>query len=246
MLARQVVLLTPPKSPHPSQLISRQQSAPVSPLAATLMDLPASVANKRLTAWLSPLDATLTKTGGWGRLMVNQHPPDLDVWTFRRSDVPTIQRTLHSLFSLFAQRASHNSFAITGILTLSKNSRVVPQLFPFWNSSLATILKFYLFTCLRTLLHFFALSQISTLFLSSGCALFAENHRGWGWGFPNCSSSALRNLCALCVSALSFYCLPLQRLPRSGRGVKSFFFFRLSTFDFQPSSPSTLEFPEKM
>ena len=33
----------------------------LSPLAATLMDLPASVANKRLTAWLSSLDATLTK-----------------------------------------------------------------------------------------------------------------------------------------------------------------------------------------
>src|SRR5882672_69607 len=33
----------------------------VSPLETTLMDLLASVANKRLTAWLSPLDATLTK-----------------------------------------------------------------------------------------------------------------------------------------------------------------------------------------
>ncbi len=37
---------------------------PISRLAATLMDLPASVANKRLTAWLSPLDATLTKNRG--------------------------------------------------------------------------------------------------------------------------------------------------------------------------------------
>src|SRR6266849_4404167 len=117
-------------------------NSPVSPLAATLMDLPASVANKRLTAGLSPLDVTLTKNRGDGGVMVNQHPPDLDVWTFRRSDVATFQRTLHSLFALFAQRASHNSFAITGILTLSNNRRVVPQLFPFWNSSLATILTF--------------------------------------------------------------------------------------------------------
>src|ERR1700686_3781986 len=31
-----------------------------------LMDLPASVANKRLTAWLSPLDATITKNRGRG------------------------------------------------------------------------------------------------------------------------------------------------------------------------------------
>ncbi len=30
------------------------------------MDLPTSVANKRLTAWLSPLDATLTENWGWG------------------------------------------------------------------------------------------------------------------------------------------------------------------------------------
>jgi hypothetical protein len=36
----------------------------VSPLEATLMDLLASVANKRLTAWLNPLDATLTKSIG--------------------------------------------------------------------------------------------------------------------------------------------------------------------------------------
>jgi hypothetical protein len=36
----------------------------LSPLAATLMDLPASVANKGLAAWLSPLAATLTKNRG--------------------------------------------------------------------------------------------------------------------------------------------------------------------------------------
>jgi hypothetical protein len=36
------------------------------------MDLPASVANKRLTAWLNPLDATLAKKQGGGvSVMVN-------------------------------------------------------------------------------------------------------------------------------------------------------------------------------
>jgi hypothetical protein len=54
------------KSSHPWPLLSRQHHAPVSPLAATLMDLPASVANKRLTANLTPLDATLTKNRGEG------------------------------------------------------------------------------------------------------------------------------------------------------------------------------------
>ena len=45
---------------------SPQPTIALSPLAATLMDFLASVANKRLTARLSPLDATLTKyTGGW-------------------------------------------------------------------------------------------------------------------------------------------------------------------------------------
>ncbi len=45
----------------------------LSPSVATLFDLPASVANKRLTVWLSPLDATLTKNTGVGvSVMVNQ------------------------------------------------------------------------------------------------------------------------------------------------------------------------------
>src|SRR6266403_2016035 len=72
MGTRQVVLLTPPRSSHLRPLLSRQHSAPISPLAATLMNLLASVANKELTGSLSPLAATLTKNGGVGRVMVNQ------------------------------------------------------------------------------------------------------------------------------------------------------------------------------
>src|SRR5260370_6850643 len=62
--ARQAILLTPPRSSHPSRLLSRQYFACVNPLTATLMQLSASVPNKRLTAWLSPLAATLTKNTG--------------------------------------------------------------------------------------------------------------------------------------------------------------------------------------
>src|SRR6266403_1060769 len=58
--------LIPSESSAPTQLLSRQHFVRISPLAATLMDLPASVANKRLTAELSPLDATLTKNRGEG------------------------------------------------------------------------------------------------------------------------------------------------------------------------------------
>ena len=49
-----------------AQSSSPQQFARVIPLAATLMRLPASVANKRLTAELNPLSATLTKNAGRG------------------------------------------------------------------------------------------------------------------------------------------------------------------------------------
>src|SRR5260370_39641658 len=67
------------ESSHPTQLVSRQHGIRVSPLAATLTVFPASVANKRLTVGLSPLDATLTKNRGEGVLLlltrsVNQKP----------------------------------------------------------------------------------------------------------------------------------------------------------------------------
>src|SRR6266852_3681121 len=57
----------------------------LSPLDATLMDLPASVANKGLTSWLNPLDATLTKNRGGTSV-------PLDVPIFRRSNVQSASR----------------------------------------------------------------------------------------------------------------------------------------------------------
>jgi hypothetical protein len=61
MGARLVVLLTHSKSSHLRQLLSRRHYAPVSPLSATLLDFLASVANKRVRAHVSPLDASLKK-----------------------------------------------------------------------------------------------------------------------------------------------------------------------------------------
>jgi hypothetical protein len=57
---------SPPKACHTGSVLSRQHRAPLSPLPAILMDHPASVANKRLTKNLTPLDATLTKNRGEG------------------------------------------------------------------------------------------------------------------------------------------------------------------------------------
>src|SRR5712691_1756363 len=70
------------------------ENSPVSPLAATLMDLPASVANKRLTVGLSPLDATLTRNrGGTSFKPKGSLPPRLscssDVQTFPHANVST-------------------------------------------------------------------------------------------------------------------------------------------------------------
>src|SRR6266436_9924863 len=54
--------------PHVHFLLS------LSPLAATLMRSPVSVATKELTGSLSPLDSALTKNMGGGGVMVNQLP----------------------------------------------------------------------------------------------------------------------------------------------------------------------------
>jgi hypothetical protein len=84
MRPRHAILLTPSnlcafarflgeESPHPTQLISRPHTVRVSPLDATLMIFPASVANKRLTIGLSSLDATLMRnTGGGGVLLLTR------------------------------------------------------------------------------------------------------------------------------------------------------------------------------
>jgi hypothetical protein len=75
---RQPVLLTPSIPSQPTQLPSRQQSAPLTPLAAALTNLPPSIANKRLTQSLNPLDSTLTRNRGAGvalqPLVTSFHP----------------------------------------------------------------------------------------------------------------------------------------------------------------------------
>src|SRR6266699_3388300 len=69
-----IFLPTPTPSPLWNHIVSKtvgggggpdvSHPPSISPLAATLMGLLASVANKRLTTCLSPLDATLTKNRG--------------------------------------------------------------------------------------------------------------------------------------------------------------------------------------
>jgi hypothetical protein len=115
---------------------------PVSPLAATPMGLPTSVANKRLTAILSPLDATLTKNRGEGLFLTcndvrsisfavtflatpHQLTPFLS-HSYKNHKGGGCQLFLLSLLALwlFAQRAFHNSCAIKRFRTLSQKGGV--------------------------------------------------------------------------------------------------------------------------
>jgi len=79
---RLLLLLYFPKLPT----FDSQPPLSLSLLAATLMCLPASVANKRLVAWLSSLDATLTKNKRVSSADARM-PGISDVTTFRRLDV---------------------------------------------------------------------------------------------------------------------------------------------------------------
>ncbi len=121
-------------------------NSPVSPLAATLMDLPASVGNKRLTAGLSPLDATLTKNRGvhpssQRALSLRAFPA---VRTFKRFDVQTFQRvsqpspflsiiyalsyTTGDTYPLFFQSLAHSFHRDGGCTSLCGNYKSWPQI----------------------------------------------------------------------------------------------------------------------
>ena len=133
MLTCQAVLLTPPNFCHPRPLLSRQQSIGISPLSATLMDLPASVANKRLTARLNPLDATLTKNTG-------AHPSSqkpfyllaLPPQTFRRSNLFWL-----SPFFLFIHLQMPGGYGVTlpqttnGFIPLYSTAQTTPPFFVY-------------------------------------------------------------------------------------------------------------------
>jgi hypothetical protein len=127
MLAIPIALLTPPNrcafarslrevSPRPTQFLSCQYHYPINPLDATLMDLPASVVNKRLTSKLTPLNATLTKN--WGAHLS----------TFTPSDVPTNLRTAPFSFPTLTNATSRKPFPFT---PLQMPGGIPPQ-FPFW------------------------------------------------------------------------------------------------------------------
>ena len=126
--ARSAVLLTPPRSFHLAELLSRRHCASVSSLSATFTGLVASVANKGLAAPLNPLDATLTKNMGVGA-------PTFDVRTFRRSDVQTAFSPPATLFHPWHANASANtsspiSIGAKRLRALSEFRRTPPCLSP--------------------------------------------------------------------------------------------------------------------
>src|SRR5882724_12411060 len=139
----QVVLLASPESFHPTQLLSRQHFVRVSPLAATLMDFPASVANKRLTARLSPLDSALTKNRGWGNVMVNQRPLSSNIPT-RNSHSETQGPHTTIILALSFHSFTNCPFSIPFVLTFMHRMGGVP---------LPTSQRSHVSTCRRVRSH---------------------------------------------------------------------------------------------
>src|SRR6266852_6998872 len=116
MRPRDAVLLTPSESSGLSRLRSYILSTPVTPLDSTLTDLSASVANKRLTESLNPLNATLTKNmAGGGAASHSGTRPS-----------PFVTRHCTQVLSFHTVT---NSFATTEISTLlfSNNSKFFCQ-----------------------------------------------------------------------------------------------------------------------
>ena len=91
---------------------------PVSPLTATLMDLPASVANKRLTVLVNPLDATYKKQGGLGVLWLTRFASKIDVLTNpgSRRTYPNFPLLNHSI----SPWQSCSNASSTGAATISR------------------------------------------------------------------------------------------------------------------------------
>src|SRR5229473_1388727 len=98
MLARQVVLLTPPRSSYPSELLPRQQPAPVSPLDATLMK---NRGGRKLTNRKHPNAPFVSTT-----LLRDAHSAVLRILrTFRHRQRRGILRTICSPVCSAVQRA---------------------------------------------------------------------------------------------------------------------------------------------
>jgi len=134
---------------------------PVNPLTATLMDLPASVANKRLTVWLNPLDATLTKNRGGGPAFLGGMPSNPHSGTHLTvAYLPlfSITSTMPILQLLSFDGLPSNGGWVPPLLRISVAYPSFPTPIPFLFISLRTLLhspKSQLF-CFQTIPHSFA------------------------------------------------------------------------------------------
>jgi hypothetical protein len=174
MSSRPAVLLTPPISLRPVLSRSCKQIATPTLLAATLMDLPANAANKRLTTCLTPLAATLTQNEGY---ILQAKYFSLSLPRTYLCTLPPILRTLFQvpypatpLFATLAKTAgvcTNNFHCGTRHSALGTRHFVQP-------------LSFHI------LANSFAPRKNSTLFFSGNSELFSKNHPGWGGGGAPC------------------------------------------------------------
>jgi len=136
-----------------------------SPLAATLMHLPASVANKRLTALVSPLDATLTKNRGRGVLPTG-HAFQFPFWNSPRRCISALIFN-HFQDAHFSSPLFSHSCMEWGVWGCSQRSNI--QTFHFKRSlSLSPFLSIsYALLSATAHLNSFAINPLRTLFTTT-------------------------------------------------------------------------------
>ena len=141
---------------------------PVNPLTATLMDLPASVANKRLTVWLNPLDATLTKNRGGGPAFLGGMPSNPHSGTH-------LTVAYLPLFSITSTMPILQLLSFDGLPSNGGVGTPPPQ-----NLGRLSLIPYPYSLSFHILTHSFALTKITTLLFSNDSALFRKNTRGEG------------------------------------------------------------------
>src|SRR5438477_6442446 len=100
----------------------------LTPFAATFTRQPASVANKRLTGKVSPLNATLTKNRGEGpRLWLTSHPQHPSSRITEYKSVPLLAGACRSFNAVLKRRSRPGRDA----QTFSGRSRLCRSPFPF-------------------------------------------------------------------------------------------------------------------
>src|SRR5882724_1475856 len=140
MASRRAVILTPSRSPHPTQLLSPPTGNPPKSFSCNTYESLRKCCKQKTYGRAKSFSCNTYKKqgGGWGVLWLTRSPRLAHPTRVRILSPPTAEEpkdsSLVSLFSLFAARVFHNSFTTKRFHTLSENCRGVTLQFPFWEA----------------------------------------------------------------------------------------------------------------